>query len=204
MSWVTLAAAELPGRLAEWLAATSGIVRVAVDGAPCTDPDALALSLLEPLRARGRPVAHVRSDHFWRDASVRLEPGRKDVESYLNWLDDAALRREVLEAGDSYLPSLRDPSTNRSTREPTRPLEPGTVLLVSGALLLGRDLPFDRTIHLTLSRTVLAQRTPVADAWTLPAFERYDATVRPDDVADVVIRPGRPDPAVHGLPSVHK
>jgi hypothetical protein len=204
LSWVTVAAAELPDRLAAWLAGTPGVVRVAVDGAPSTDPDALALSLLGPLRARGRPAAHVRADRFWRDASVRLEPGREDVESYLNWLDDAALRREVLEAGDSYLPSLRDPATNRSTREPVRPLEPGTVLLVSGALLLGRGLPFDRTIHLTLSRTVLAQRTPGADAWTLPAFERYDATVRPVTMADVVIRPGRPDPAVRRLPSVRK
>lgn len=204
MSWVTIAATELPDRLASWLAATPGVVRVAVDGAPCTGPDGLASSLLEPLRARGRPVAHVRADRFWRDASLRFEPGRADVESFLNWLDDAALRREVLDAGDSYLPSLRDPETNRSTREPARSLEPGTVLLVSGALLLGRGLPFDRTIHLTLSRTVLAQRTPAADAWTLPAFERYDATVRPGDVADVVIRPGRPDPAVHGLPPVRK
>lgn len=199
MSWVTVAATELPDRLAAWLAGTPGIVRVAVDGAPRTDPDGLASSLLEPLRALGRPVAHVRADRFWRDASVRFEPGREDVESYLDWLDEAALRREVLEADDHYLPSLRDPSTNRSTREPTRPLGPGTVLLVSGALLLGRGLPFDRTIHLTLSPAVLAQRTPAVEAWTLPAFERYDATVRPAEAADVVIRPGRPDPAVRGL-----
>ena len=146
---------------------------------------------------------HVHAETFWRDASLRLEYGRHDVESYRSWLDADALRREVLEplvTTGSYLPSLRDPRTNRSTREPARTAEPGTVLIVSGALLLGLDLPFDRTVHLTMSVAARARRTPDDDAWTLPAFTDYDDRVEPIRIADVVIKlDDVKHPAVRGL-----
>lgn len=177
---------------------------MALDGAPATAPDALAARLVEPLRARGRDVAHVRAESFWRDASVRLEHGREDVESYLSWLDAGALRREVLDpvvAGGRYLPTLRDPHTNRSTREAPRDAPPGTVLVVSGALLLGLGLPFDVVIHLTAPPDALARRTPPEQAWTLPAFAEYEALAAPTATADVVIRVDRRTPAVRGLPA---
>ena len=45
------------------------------------------------------------------------------------------------------------------------------------------------------------RRTPDADAWTLEAFDRYDAEVRPADLADVVVKLDDPRrPAVLGLP----
>jgi hypothetical protein len=150
-----------------------------------------AAALIDPIRARGRPVAQVRAATFWRDASLRLEMGREDVESYLDWLDADALRREVLDAaarGGHYLPSLRDPRTNRSTREQVRRVEPGLVLLVSGSLLLRHGLPFDRTVHISMSPSARARRTPAGEAWTLPAYDAYDADVRPVDRADVVIK----------------
>jgi len=81
----------------------------------------LASSLLQPLQVLGRPAIHVRADSFWRDASLRLEHGRNDVESLVSdWLDVAAMRRELLDplgpGGDGrYLPSLRDPVSNRAT-----------------------------------------------------------------------------------------
>jgi hypothetical protein len=191
MSWQPIAPADLPARIAGWLAEWPGILRVAVDGAPCTDPDGFAAALLPLLQAAGRPVAHVRAVTFWRDASLRFEHGREDLESYLGWLDADALRREVLGPAVTdgrYLPSLRDPATNRSTREAPRPVADGTVLLVSGSLLLGRELPFDRTIHLTMSPAARARRTPAAEAWTLPAYDTYDAVARPADTADLVIK----------------
>lgn len=163
------------------------MVRAAIDGPPCAAPGGLAESLAEPLRLLGRPFVHVRAESFWRDASVRLEYGREDVESYLGWLDDGALRREVL-TGPTYLPSLRDPVTNRATRESVRPLPPDAVLVVSGPLLLGLGLPFDRVVHLAMSPAARARRTDADQAWTLPAYERYDAEVRPADLADVVVR----------------
>ena len=202
-SFVPLSLEVAVERLAERLVREPGVVRVAVDGPPCAEPARFAEALLEPLRTRGRPGVHVRAETFWRDASLRLEYGRHDLESFGQWLDDAALRREVLVplvASGRYLPSLRDPRTNRSTREPIREAEPGTVALVSGALLLGRGLPFDRVVHLTLSPAARARRTPEDEAWTLPAYADYDRDIEPIRVADVVIKLDDPaHPAVRGL-----
>lgn len=189
-------------RLADVLATAAGVVRVAVDGAPCTEPDEFAASLIEPLNARGRAAAHVRARSFWRDASLRLEYGHDDLDSYLFWLDVEALRREVLEPAHTsrtYLPSLRDPATNRSTRSLTHTLDPDSVLLVSGSLLLGRDLPFDRVVHLHAPADQLIRDTPPDERWTLAAYADYEHRVTPVEIADVVIRPGRRSLAVRGL-----
>ncbi len=189
--WQPIAPELLPERLAAWLTGFTGVVRVAVDGPPWAAPGDVAATLIEPLRSRSRPAVHVPSSSFWRDASLRLEHGREDAESYRSWLDVDALHREVLapvvERG-SYLPSLRDPRSNRSTRAPAQPLAAGSIVLVSGPFLLGAALPFDRTIHLALSAATRARRATDDDAWTLPAFADYDESVQPISVADVVIR----------------
>lgn len=174
--------------MAERFAVGSGIVRVAIDGPPCAQPELLADALAAPLRVLGRPFVHVHASSFWRDASLRLEYGREDVDGYLNWLDAGALRREVLDADGWYLPSLRDPVTNRATRAEREPLPDNAVLVVSGALLLGLGLPFDLVVHLQMSRAARARHTPPDQAWTLPAFDRYDAEVSPLDVADIVVK----------------
>jgi hypothetical protein len=200
--WRTVTAEALADSLAAWLATAPGVTRVAIDGPPWAEPEQLAGDLVEPLRALGRPVVEVRASSFWQDASLRLEHGREDVESYLSWLDADALRREVLDSAldrGTYLPSLRDPASNRSTREPVRDVAPGTVLIVSGGLLLGRGLPFDRVVHLEVSAAAHARRAPRDQTWTLPAYAQYDRTVRPAELADVVIRPERRNPAVRGL-----
>jgi hypothetical protein len=62
------------------------------------------------------------------------------------------------------------------------------VLIVSGELLLGRSLPFDRTVHLFMSPATRRRRTSAEQAWTLPAFDDYDASVRPVETADAVLR----------------
>jgi hypothetical protein len=201
-SWRTVAAGSLADSLAAWLATSPGVTRVAIDGPPWAAPEQLAGQLVEPLRALGRPVVPVPASSFWHDASLRLEHGREDVASYLSWLDADALRREVLDAAlerGTYLPSLRDPVSNRSTREPVRDLAPGTVLIISGALLLGHGLPFDRVVHLEVSAAAHARQAPRDQAWTLPAYAEYERTVRPGELADVVIRPERRNPAVRGL-----
>ena len=88
---------------------------------------------------------------FYRDASLRWEYGKADVDSfYRGWLDTAALQREVLRplaVDGSYLPSLRDPDSNRSTRAAPSTLPPAGVALVTGELLLGHGLGFDVTVH---------------------------------------------------------
>lgn len=168
---------------------------MAVDGPGAAEPAALADRIAERLPGHGRPAVVIRAESFWRDAALRFEYGRQDVESYYtNWLDAAALRREALGDGP-VLPSLRDPTTNRATREPVVPLAADGVVIVAGELLLGRGLPFDLTIHLAVSPAALRRRTPAQLHWTLAALERYDAEVGPSGIADITARyddPRRP------------
>lgn len=194
--YVPISPEQVPDELAEFLVTvdTPGrALRVALDGPRAAGPDELAVALTEPLRTRSRPAIHVRTQTFWRDASLRLEHGRHDVESYQDWLDAAALRREVLaplgpDGSGQYVPSLRDPATNRATRDARRTAPYGSVLVVSGEFLLGRGLPFDVTIHLAVGAAARTRRTAPDWAWTLPAFDAYDRDVDPVRTADVVVR----------------
>ncbi|MFG1659758.1 uridine kinase [Micromonospora chersina] len=191
-----LLVAELADRLAG--AAAPGRLRVAVDGPPAAEPDALAAALVDPLRAAGRPVLHVRAADFLRPASIRLEHGRTNPDAYYEgWVDEAGLRREVLDpAGPDgsgrLLPSLWDAAADRASRAPYVDLPPGGVVLVSGALLLGGGLPFDVAVHLVLSPAALDRRTDPELRWTLPAFARYVDEVDPASFADVVVRADDP------------
>jgi len=183
--------------------ATSSVLRVVLDGAPAAAPARLADALVDPLRLRGRPALRLTAAAFQRPASLRLERGRTDPDAYYeDWLDAAGLRREVLEPlgpGGSrrYLPTLWDAAADRASRAQYASAPAGAVLLLDGALLLGRGLPVDLTVHMRLSPAGLARRTPPAERWTLPAFDRYDAEVAPAESADVVVRVDDPrHPAV--------
>jgi hypothetical protein len=172
----------------------AGRVRVVVDGASAADPHGLAERLVVALAPRA--VLHVRADSFWRPAGQRFEHGREDPDSWLeDWLDEAALRREVLdpvvESGRA-LPALRDPKTDRSVRAEVVTLPDAGVLVVSGSVLLGRGLPFDLVIHLRLSPSALARRTQPSEAWTLPALARYAQERDPEAAADLVVRADDP------------
>ena len=176
-----------------------------IDGPLCAGPHEVAASVADRLRAVGRPATHVFAEHFWRDASLRLEFGHTDVESYLTgWLDVGALQRELLDplavdGTGEILTSLRDPVTNRATREPRRRSPPGTVLLLSGELLLGQGLPLDYAIHLDVSASARSRRTTPELAWTLAAHEEYESRVAPATIADVVVRFDDPNhPAISG------
>jgi len=178
-----------------------GWVRVGVDGPPAAGPDVLAGALVDPLRARGRPVRHVSTSDFLRPASVRFEHGRENPDSlYEDWWDFAGLRREVLEPLEPggtgrILPTLWDAAIDRATRAGYEAVPEGGVVLVSGPLLLGGGLPFELTVHLALSPAALARRTEPEQAWTLPAYARYADEVAPWTFADIVVRvddPRRP------------
>lgn len=185
--------AELSDLVAGTLAA-DGWLRVAVDGPPAAEPDRLADALVDPLRVAGRPALRVRADDFLRPASLRLEFGRNNPDTYYDgWLDESGLAREVLYpagpgGGGRVLPSLWNAETDRASRADYLTLEPRTVVLVSGSLLLGGALPFDLTVHLMMSPAALRRRTPPDQQWTLPAFERYVAEVSPQAFADLVVK----------------
>jgi len=169
-------------------------LRVALDAPGWVDLEPLITGVAERLAVRGHPVATVRGVDFYRDASLRFEYGKTDVESfYTGWLDTAALQREVLKplgAGGtgSYLPALRDPVSNRSARTPPVPLAAEAIVLVRGELLLDTDLAFDIVVHFSVSRQALRRLAPAEEAWALPAFDRYEIDVDPAGQADVVLR----------------
>lgn len=193
----------LVDELADRIAATQPgrRLRVAIDGPEAAEPDPFAASLVDPLRVRGRAALHIPCVGFLQPASLRFELGRKNPESfYERWLDEEGLRREVLdrlEPDGQVLPDLWDPVDDRASRSAYVTVPDGGVVLVSGQLLLGGVLPFDLTVHLSLSPGALARRTAPGRQWTLPAYERYEAEVRPGELADVVVRIDDPDrPAV--------
>ncbi|MDI6100180.1 uridine kinase [Actinoplanes sp. NEAU-A12] len=193
---------ELADRL-ERLASreSDSCLRVAVDGADAADPGRLADALVDPLRVRGRPAVRVSTRDFLRPASLRLEFGRTNPDSfYTGWFDEAGLMREVLApAGPGgsgrILERFWDAGRDRSARAPYRQLPAGAIVLVSGPLLLGSGLPFEFSVHLAVSGAALARQTPPELAWTLPAYRRYSGEVAPETFADVVVRlddPRRP------------
>ncbi|BAL90632.1 putative phosphoribulokinase/uridine kinase [Actinoplanes missouriensis 431] len=176
-------------------------IRVAVDGPDAADPARLADALADPLRVRGRPVVRVATSDFLRPASLRLEFGRTNPDSFYNgWFDEAGLTRELLvpaapEGSGRVLTRLWDAGRDRSARQPYEELPACAIVLVSGPLLLGSGLPFDVTVHLELSAAALERRTAEDQRWTLPAFRRYADEVAPETFADVVVRvddPRRP------------
>lgn len=193
-------AESLAGQLADrvpegrWL-------RAAIDGATAADPGALADALVAPIKAAGHAVQRVSATDFLRPASIRFEHGRHDADAfYWTWLDEGGLTREVLDplgpdGTGRVLPSLWDAARDRATRAGYVELPPGGVLVLDGPVLLGRGLPLDFTVHLSLSDGALRRRTPEDERWTLPAYRRYAEECLPEDSADVVVRwddPRRP------------
>jgi hypothetical protein len=197
---VTSVRAVSPDRLVDELAARIAALpghpwlRVGVDGAPGAGPDQLADALVDPLRVFGRFTVRVRTGDFLRPASIRLELGRRNPDSfYERWYDLSALQREVLDplrdnGSGRILPTFWDPGTDRSTRAAYRTVPPGGILLLSGPLLLGAGLDLDFTVHCGQSAAALARRTPEVERWTLPAYQRYTDEVMPEYLADVVLR----------------
>ena len=141
-----------------------------------------------PLRVRGAD--------YLRPAGERFEHGREDADAFRDaWLDTGALRREVLEAGGTWLPALWDAGRDRSARAARRPVPPRAVLLVDGLFLLGLGLPAELVVHLALSPAALRRRG--VPGWQLPAFASYDDQVRPGEQCDVLVRAEDPQrPAV--------
>ena len=148
--------------------------------------DELAPLVAAQAAALGRVPVVVPARGFWRPAGERLQHGREDWQAFRDtWLDAAALRREVLDSGDGYLPALWDVDRDRSARLAVLPLPERALVVVPGLFLLGVGLP-GLAVHLPLSPGALRRRG--VPLWQLPAFTTYDDDVRPSELADVVVR----------------
>lgn len=199
-------AAEVVDRAAGRLpAARAGgvTVRLGVDGAVEAETAALADLVAERALATGVGVLRVRAADFLHRRSVRLEHGSDDVDAaFERWVDWGSLQREVLEpladpARMTWLPRLRDASTDRAAREPVRPAAPGALLVVDGPYLLRWELAgsLDVALHLTTSPAALRRRFPGPGDPRAGAWQRYTDEQDPASRADVVVRhdhPGRP------------
>lgn len=176
--------ATLAGELAERVALLPARARVLVDG---VGGDALADALAEQLAHRGRVPLRVRGADFLRPAGQRYEHGREDVQSFRDdWLDVGALRREVLDDAQTWLPALWDATRERSARAARAPVPPQGVVVVDGLFLLGHGLPAQLTVHVALSPGALRRRG--VPQWQLPAFAAYDREVAPADHCQVLVR----------------
>jgi hypothetical protein len=194
---------RLVDEVVELVDARRGRVRLALDGPPPTHPLDLAERVADALRTRGRAAVVVSAGDFLRPASVRLEFGREDPDEYLDgWLDAGGLRREVLDpAGPGgsgrVLPRLWDVVTDRAHRDGYVQLPADGVVVLAGALLLGRGLPLDLAVHLRMSPAALSRTLPQDERWTLPAYARYTDERSPDEEADLLVLADHPDrPAV--------
>ena len=181
--------------------ARPGRTRVLLDGPPPTSPAGLAAQVADRLQVAGRAALVVLAADYLRPASVRLEYGREDPDEYLDgWLDEGALRREVLDpaapdGSGRVLPRLWNPATDRAYRAAYAQLPGAGVVLLAGGLLLGRRLPADVSVHLHMSAAALTRRLPPEEHWTLPAHARYEQEHDPDTEADLVAlsdHPARP------------
>ncbi|MGH3568984.1 MAG: uridine kinase [Pseudonocardia sp.] len=184
---------RLVEEVAELVAARAGRVRIAVDGAPPTRPGPLADAVARQLRSRGRPVLVVAATDYLRPASVRLESGRTNPDAFLDgWLDVDAVAREVLDpsgpdGSGRVLPRLWNAATDRSYRDDYVDLAPEGVLVLTGSLLLGRELPLDLAVHLRLTANALARLLDEQEHWTLPAYRRYETENDPAGDADLLV-----------------
>ncbi|MFP5021143.1 nucleoside/nucleotide kinase family protein [Pseudonocardia phyllosphaerae] len=184
----------LAAHVVERVLALPGRVRILVDGAPPAGPVALAATVAERLRAHGRDALAVDADDFLRPASVRLEHGRTDPDMFLDgWLDEPALRREVLGAHGRVLPRLRDTARDRAYRDDPVELAGDGVVLLAGGRLLGRGLPAELTVHLRMSPAALRRRLDDSLTWTAPAYDRYEAEGDPGAYADVLVTADHPE-----------
>lgn len=167
---------------------------VGVDGADAARPLELAGRIAERVRADGRPAETVSLHDYVRPASLRMEFGRDEASYRTGWFDYSALRREVVdsvhEAG-TWLPALWDEATDRSARDRRRTALPATVLFVAGPMLLGRGLPFDRTVRLDVSAAALARTTPDEEAWTVSGLLAHEREY--SETPDYFVRWDHPD-----------
>jgi uridine kinase len=198
-------------------------VRVAVDGPDAAGKTTMADELAEALTARGRPVIRASIDGFHRPRADRYRRGEHSPEGYwLDSFDDEALRANLLEplgpgGTRRYRTRTFDFRADRPIATPARLAPEDATLVFDGVFLLRPELDhaWDLRIFLdvpfpeTLRRAVERDRTLFGSAAAtreryhrryIPGQRLYVASVRPRQVADVVV--DNRDPAAPRLVAV--
>ena len=185
-------------------------VRVAIDGPDAAGKSTLADELAERLVARGRTVIRASVDGFHRPRAERYRRGERSPEGYwLDSFDHEALRANLLDplgpgGTRRYRTQVFDYRGDRPRATPARLARADATLVFDGVFLPRPELDhaWDLRVFLdvpfaeTLRRAVERDRALFGSAGAteeryrhryIPGQRLYDASVRPREVADVVV-----------------
>ena len=190
-------------------------VRVAVDGPPAAGKTTLADELALLLRSRGREVIRASTEGFQLPRAQRYRHGEFSPEAnYHETFDYDTLRRVLLDPlgpdGDRcYQQAVYDLDTDAALSPPVTTAAADAVLLLDGVFLLRPELAgrWDLSIFVSAAFEQILDRARIRDLARLgsaaeverrfrtryiPAQELYFATVRPADLADIIVHNDEP------------
>ena len=189
---------------------------VAVDGPPAAGKTTLADELALVLRNRGREVIRCTIESFLLPRAQRYRRGEDSPEGcYHDSFDFDALHRVLLDplgpAGDRrFQHAVYDRDTDTALSPPVTTAAADAVLLFDGVFLLRPEL-IDRwdlrlfvsaTFEQTLARARIRDLAPMGSATRveqrfrnryLPSQQHYFDTIRPTDLADIVVLHDEPE-----------
>jgi uridine kinase len=209
---------QLLARLAEAIESvtTARPVRVAVDGPPAAGKTTLADELALVLRNRGRVVVRSSIEGFLLPRAQRYRRGEDSPEGcYHDSFDFDALHRVLLDPlgpdGDRrFQRAVYDRDTDTALSPPVTTAAADAVLLFDGVFLLRPELidGWDLRIFVsaafeeTLARARVRDLVPLGSAARVeqrfrnryrPSQQHYFDTVRPTDLADIVVHNDEPE-----------
>lgn len=204
--------AEMLDQLADAIeaAAVGHPLRVAVDGPPAAGKTMLADELAVVLRARGREVIRAWIESFLLPRAQRYRRGEYSAEGcYEDSFDYSALQGVLLEplgaGGDRrFRDAVYDKGTDSALFKPLTTATADAVLLFDGVFLLRPELieRWDLRIFVSASFEQTVDRARIRDLqlygstadverrWReryIPSQQHYFETVRPTDLADIVV-----------------
>ena len=185
--------------------------RVAIDGPPAAGKTRLSAELAVVLRARGREVVEATIEEFLTVRSVRYRRGPDSAEGcYEDSFDFAALHRVLLgplgPGGDRrFQAAVYDKVADVALNPPVATASADAVLLFDGVFLLRPELvdAWDLRVFVSVSFEEAVARARTRDRSSsrsgdeverryrgryVPSQQRYFGTVRPAELADVVVR----------------
>jgi uridine kinase len=209
---------QLLGRLAEAVESvtTAHPARVAVDGPPAVGKTTLADELALVLRSRGRQVIRSSIESFLLPRAQRYRRGEDSPEGcYEDSFDFDGLHRVLLDPlgpnGDRrFQQAVYDRDTDTALSPPVTTAAADGVLLFDGVFLLRPELidRWDLRIFVSAAFEETLARARVRDLASLgsaarveqrfrnryrPSQQHYFDTVRPTDLADIVVYNDEPE-----------